>query len=70
MWPENWLTIQLFCALGTQWQIGFGGPIGLRYESLYPLLDRNATTAQEWEHLFDGIQVCEREALDVMNQKD
>ena len=43
-----------------------GGPIGLRYEAVYPLLDRATQDPDEWEHLLDGIQAMEAGALDQM----
>ncbi len=43
-----------------------GGPTGLRYEALYPLLDRAAKDPQEWDELFSDIQVMEGAALKQM----
>ncbi|MPN50062.1 hypothetical protein SDC9_197688 [bioreactor metagenome] len=46
--------------------IGFGGGgrIGLRYEALYPLLDRAADgDSKEWSHLFADIQAMEQAVL-------
>lgn len=47
-----------------------GGAIGLRYEALYPLLDKAAATPDEWEALFDDIRTMEAEALSAMSSKD
>lgn len=66
VWPENWRAWTLFLTLTTQWFVGMGGRTGLRYESLYPLLDRLAGSEQEWERLFDDVQVMERAALGAM----
>lgn len=71
MWPENWPSFTLFLRLQSQWSVSMAGPIGLRYEALYPLLDRLAAGDPErWESLFDDIQVLERTALSVMNHRD
>ncbi|MFD0669723.1 DUF1799 domain-containing protein [Ramlibacter sp. MAHUQ-53] len=70
MWPENWPSFILFARLQTQWRIGMGGPTGLDYSAVYPLLDRAATDEQHWEMLFDDIQAMERSALSAMNEKD
>lgn len=43
-----------------------GGPTGLRYEAIYPLLDRAASDGDEWEALFQDIQVLESAALKQM----
>ncbi len=43
-----------------------GGPTGLRYEAIYPLLDREAQDAEDWQQLFDDLQVLEGAALKQM----
>lgn len=64
VWPENWQSFRLFSVLQTQWNIGFAGRTGLRYESLYPLLDRIAKD-DEWDALFADIRIME---IAVLNQ--
>ena len=44
-----------------------GGPTGLRYEAIYPLLDREAQDAEDWRHLLDDLQVLEGAALKQMS---
>lgn len=58
----------MFARMTTQWTAGMGGPTGLRYEALYPLLDRAADSPQEWDELFEDIRSMEREALAVMQE--
>ena len=58
----------LFCRLGTQWQVGKSGAVGLRYEAVYPLLDR--LFADGWQQAFDDLQVLERAALDAMRDEN
>ena len=43
-----------------------GGPTGLRYEAIYPLLDRETDTPNEWMELFQDVQVLESAALKQM----
>ena len=69
VWPENWQAFALFFRLKTQWQAGFNGPVGLRYEALYPLLDREAESAEEWDSLFDDVREIEAGALQAINDK-
>ena len=66
MWPENWPAFVLFARVQTQWNVSMGGPTGLRYEAIYPLLDRETDTADEWQALFQDIQVLEGAALKQM----
>ena len=68
VWPENWPIVMLFCRLGTQWQVGMSGEVGLRYEAVYPLLDR--LFADDWQQAFDDLQVLERAALDAMREEN
>lgn len=66
VWPENWPVFVLFTSVQTQWNVSMGGPTGLRYEALYPLLDRETRDPSEWRTLFQDIQVLESAALKQM----
>ena len=70
VWPENWRAFVLFSQLNTQWIMGFGGPVGLRYESVYPLIDREAADDEDWQDLFDDLRTLERGALEAISNKD
>ena len=63
VWPDNHAAFILFNNLSTQWRVGMGGPTGLDYAAVYPLLDRAAKDPQEWGELFSDIQVMEGAAL-------
>ena len=67
MWPDNHAAFILFNNLSTQWRIGMGGPTGLDYAAVYPLLDRAAKDPQEWDEMFSDIQVMEGAALKQMS---
>ncbi len=66
MWPENWQAFNLFARLSSQWFVGMAGATGLRYEAMYPLLDRAASSPQEWDELFEDIRSMEQAALIAM----
>ena len=66
VWPENWRVFVLFSRLQTQWSVGMSGAAGLRYEAVYPLLDRETDTQNEWMELFQDVQVLESAALKQM----
>lgn len=68
VWPDNWTAFGLFHRMSTQWNTSMSGCTGLKYESLYPLLDRAATCPEEWEELFDDVQVMESEVLKQMHE--
>ena len=67
VWPENWPAFQIFASLQTQWRVGVSGRTGLDYPALYPLLDRQAKDAAEWDALFDDVQAMEIAALNQMS---
>ena len=31
VWPENWLAVEVFASLLTQWRVGMAGMVGLDY---------------------------------------
>lgn len=66
IWPEHEVPLALFSRLGTQWNVGMGGPVGLRYEALYPLIER--TCPDQFDETLECIQVMEAEALEVMQK--
>lgn len=54
----------------TQWRVGAGGPIGLDYATVYPLLDRLHPGAPDaWMQALDEIRDMEAEALDEMRSR-
>lgn len=63
VWPENWDAVQLFIALATQWQVGFNGPVGLRYEAVPMVLRLRGVPRSGWPMLFDQVRLMEAEAL-------
>ena len=69
VWPENWRVVSLFAMLRTQWAVGMGGPTGLRYEAVYPLLDRQYSDPDGWDQAFDDVRVMEAAALRAMREK-
>jgi hypothetical protein len=70
VWPDNWPVFQLFARLSTQWMVGMSGPTGLRYEAAYPLIDRMAGSPEEWDAIFDDLQLMEQEALKTIRESN
>jgi hypothetical protein len=70
VWPENWQSFCLFAKVNTQWRVGMNGPTGLDYCAIYPLIDKIAEDAEDWNQIFDDIQVMESEAIDVINSRN
>lgn len=68
VWPEHQVPLAIFQRVATQWNVGMGGPVGLRYEAVYPLIER--ACPERFDETLDCIQTMEREALQIMNTKD
>lgn len=74
VWPENWDALMMFATIDTQWNwatgLGGGARTGLRYEAVYPLLDRMTKGDEEaWERLFSDIRCMEQAALAAQHLK-
>jgi len=67
IWPEHETAFAIFKRLNTQWNAGMNGPVGLKYEAFYPLIERYAPG--KFDEVFDELQVMEFEALTVMREK-
>lgn len=66
VWPENWPVISMFRKMATQWRIGMNGPIGLDYPTLLLLIDRQESSKDEADQMFEDIRECEAAALEAM----
>jgi hypothetical protein len=59
----------LFCQLHTQWRTNAtGGHIGLDYGPLFELMTRQGLQGQEWQDMFDDVQVLEAAALEQIRK--
>lgn len=70
VWPDNWLSVSVFDAMGTQWNVGPGGPVGLRYEALREVRSHFRVTAARWPAVFDDLRLMEAVALEQMQQTE
>lgn len=68
VFPENWLTVQVFTAMLTQWNAGFSGVIGMRYEALPVVMNMLEIPKKERRNIFFGLSVMERAATIEMNR--
>lgn len=70
VWPENWLPLEVFRRMRTQWDCGMNGATGLRYPSIPLILKRVGVPKKQFAEVFDAVQILEYEALRCMAQKD
>ena len=69
MFDENWDIVMMFLRMNTQWEMSFGGVVGLKYEVLLlagGLFDLyNVENRQE---MLEGLQLMESVALIEINK--
>lgn len=71
VWPENVPALQMFQRIGTRWVMGGTGCVtGIRWEAVYPLMDRLGLDAPAWDALLSDLEVMEQAALLEINRKD
>lgn len=76
VWPENWMTIQVFVRLNTQWRRHLDGMsganiwIGLRYDAAEVVMRMLAIPRREWPDTFERLTLLEATALPLLNDKD
>jgi len=68
VWEENWLSVEIFLKMQTQWNVTMGGYVGLKYEVLQWL--SQLYDVEDKRHLLEDIQVMEAAALSELNKKD
>ena len=69
VWPDNEPAVRLYCAMQSQWRVGFAGPTGLDYAALPAVLSLLGVPADAHPDTFDCLRVMEAEALAVMETK-
>lgn len=70
VWPDNWLAVQSFAALSTQWRLGPSGQlVGLDYGAIPPTLDLLGIKRAEWPDVFAGLRVMEAEAINEAGKR-
>lgn len=72
---ENWDTLLIFLALGTQWRKQYAGMdgtlvyLGLDYPGLEVVIRMNGFKGKKAREIFDGIQLMESVALPLLNKR-
>lgn len=68
VWPENEAAVDVYCAMRTQWRVGFGGALGLDYNALPTVLKLTGQKRETWPELFEAIRVLEVTELVEMHK--
>jgi len=64
---ENWLVVELFLRVQTQWRVGMNGPIGLDYGALQWVL--RLYEVQDPRAALEDLQIMEAAALAAINKR-
>lgn len=63
--------LRMFQRIGSRWVFGaMGGVAGIRWEAVYPLMDRLGLAPAEWDALLGDLEIMEHAAMEVMNRKE
>lgn len=69
VWPENWQSLELFVALGTQWNVSaMGHYLGINYPAVDAIMNILAVPKKQKPDLFSDLQIMERAALEYINR--
>lgn len=68
IWPDNWLAVEVFISMGTQWRTGMAGPTGLDYGVLRDVMTLRRVPKADQPELFDWLRLMEGEALSQMRE--
>jgi hypothetical protein len=63
LWADNVATVNCFVDMLTQWNVGPGGVVGLRYEVLPLVMRQQRLAAADRAEVWQGVRVMERAAL-------
>lgn len=69
LWPCNEPVWQLWQRVQTQWDVGMGGPTGLRYEGVRVVMGFCGLPRRERAWAFECIQAMERAVLRVYAER-
>lgn len=68
VFPDCWESVDVFCAMSTQWRVGPGGPIGLDYLALNTVMRLKQVPPARRSGVFNDLRVMESAALDEMSK--
>lgn len=71
VFEENYPVYDLFCYMGTQWNMGNAGVYGMKYEVAHHKLDRAwpALEPEEYENRMEDLRVMEFAALATLSER-
>lgn len=68
VWPDNAETLNVYCAMNTQWRAGAGGLIGLDYAALPTVMKFVGVKRDRWTDVFEGVRLMEATHLKLLRR--
>jgi hypothetical protein len=68
VWPDNAMTVRVFCSMTTQWRTGMNGATGLDYNALGFVMTALRVPQDDYQTVFDGVRVMEDAALNKIRE--
>lgn len=70
IYPCNWITLEVFIDLQTQWRTGMAGATGLDYSALPAVMDlRGIIKLKDRKRIFSGIRIMESAVLKLWSER-
>lgn len=70
VWPDNWPVVRLFSRVCDRWYYEAPGiPAGLRWEAVYPLMERMGLQPGEWDALAADLEVMADAACGAIRER-
>ena len=67
MLEENWLAVQMWCRVQTQWRTSMGGVLGLDYGAVSWVL--RLYEVEDQRSMLEDLQVMEAAAMAALNER-
>jgi hypothetical protein len=69
VWPDNFLPVNVFMSMTTQWRIGMNGVTGLDYSALEPVMRMMGVSRKKWPEVFQDIGIMEGAAMETIRKE-
>jgi hypothetical protein len=70
VWEENWLAVEMFLRVQTQWRSAMGGLLGLDYGAVEWLFNLYAVAAEDQRSMLEDLQIMEATVIATVNNRD
>jgi hypothetical protein len=69
VWEENWLAVEMFLRVQTQWRSAMGGLLGLDYGAVEWLFNLYEVAVEDQRSMLEDLQVMEATVIATVNKR-